>query len=178
MYDSFISFDTETTGLNEDARIIELAAIWWVDGQIKDVFDSRFDPSPIDWEDEQVKQAQAINQIAKEELIGCPTFESHVDLLEGFLQLAPVLVAHNAEFDLRMVRQEMDRVGYCFQPERIVCTMRLDQRISPRPHRLASSCARWGVDLKNAHSAFGDAKACGELLLKIQNSGRLPANMQ
>ena len=177
MYERFISIDTETTGFSSAARIIELAVILWVDGKIERVFDGLFDPSPIDWDAEDVKQAQSVNLIDREQLIGGATFESHANMLDGFFQQSPVVVAHNAEFDCRMVRQEMERIGREFRPERICCTMRLDQRISPRPHRLDSCCARWGVELKNAHTAFADAKACGELLLAIQRSGRMPKNM-
>lgn len=178
-HDNFISFDTETTGFDDQAHIIELAACWWVDGELKDVFDSRFDPHPIDWESEAVKQAEAVHHITRDQLDGCPTFAQEFVHLQEFLLRAPLLVAHNAQFDSRMLHQEVGRLGKTLEFNgKVVCTLALDRRLTPRPpHKLADSCRRWGVELKDSHSAFGDAKACGYLLLAMQRSGRLPARL-
>ena len=176
MHRNFIALDTETTGLTANAYVIELAALWFVNGKVQDVFDSRFDPIGIDWDAPTVKQAEAVHKIPKEDLVCCPTFESHVEPLLEFLGRAPVLVMHNAKFDYRMLTQEFARAGFStFRREysELVCTLMLDRLLSPAPHKLADSCNRWGVQLVNAHSAYDDAKACGELLLAMHKSGRV-----
>lgn len=175
-HQDFISFDTETTGFRSDSRIVELAAIRWVGGEVREVFDTRFDPGAIDWEGEAVKQAQAVHHITREMLAGCPTFESHVDQLARFLQASPLLVAHNVAFDLRMLDQEFDRAGRRVDLPDAICTMKLARSLRPGGHKLHESCEMWGVGLpaRDHHTAFGDARACGLLLLAMHARGELP----
>lgn len=176
-HQNFVTLDTETTGFDGSARIIELGMVWFHDGRVRDVLDVRFYPEGLDWESSAVKQAEATHHITRAELEGCPSFASHVEVVEQMMKRAPFIVAHNAEFDLRMVQQEFNRLGRPLQPIRAICTLKLDRQLSPGKHKLADSCRRWGVDLKDAHSALGDAKACGELLLAMWKSGRLPAQL-
>ena len=173
----FLSFDVETSGFHSTDHVLELAVIHWVDGQVAETFCQRFLPVGIDWEAESTKQAQAINHITKEQLEGYPSFGHHAGQLLTLLGRSNVLVGHNAQFDARMLKQEFDRVDRPWTPPVLLCTYEFEKRLSPHPRKLTDACPRWGVELNNAHSAFFDAKATGELLLAMLKSGRIASWM-
>jgi len=85
-----------------------------------------------------------------------------------------VLVGANVCYDLTMLDRELARV---FGPNRnLVCggpvvdTLLLDKRCDtyrPGSRQLADQCAHYGLELTDAHDAFADALACGQLAWKI-----------
>jgi len=170
---NFLAFDTETSGFSSNDHVLELAALHFVDGQVVETFYERFLPIGIDWDAESTKQAQAVNHITQEQLDGYPPFGHHVDQLLALLDKSDILVGHNAQFDARMLKQEFARVGRVWAPKILLCTYEFEKRLSPHPRKLADACPRWGVKLSNAHSAFFDAQATGELVLAMQRSGRI-----
>ena len=82
-----------------------------------------------------------------------------------------LLVAHNAPFDLRMLRQECCKFDLCFGCSGIdTCdTLALSRRLRPDlpDHRLATLVERLPVDGVNSHDALDDALACAGVLFKL-----------
>ncbi|MDD4820881.1 MAG: exonuclease domain-containing protein [Flavobacteriales bacterium] len=85
-----------------------------------------------------------------------------VEITEGC-----AIVAHNAEFDYRMLRQEFARLGYIFE-RNTICTVKESQRLIPgqESYSLGKLCKALGIPLSSRHRAYGDAEAT-LLLLQI-----------
>lgn len=179
--DDFIAYDTETTGFDSGARIIELAIVRFSGGEIKEIFSSTFDPPDVDWGSPSVQDASAINGLTKEKLAGCPTFGSHAGIILEYFQKCGVWVAHNAKFDQRMLQQEFRKWGREFQPTNqhwSLCTLSIARQLNSNfgGNKLAEACARYGVELIDAHTAEADTIAAGQLFIKQLQSGKLPNN--
>lgn len=75
-----------------------------------------------------------------------------------------VLVAHNAEFDYRILRTEFSRLGYNFQIKTL-CTVELSKRLLPEQpsHSLGKLVRALGIPMADRHRASGDAMATVKL---------------
>ncbi|EHQ43786.1 exonuclease domain-containing protein [Myroides odoratus] len=71
-----------------------------------------------------------------------------------------VLVAHNAAFDYRVLRNEFSRLGYDFQKDTL-CTVELAQKLLPEmpSYSLGKLVRTLGIPLADRHRAYGDALA-------------------
>ncbi|MGG5507294.1 MULTISPECIES: exonuclease domain-containing protein [unclassified Myroides] len=71
-----------------------------------------------------------------------------------------VLVAHNAAFDYRVLRNEFSRLGYDFQKDTL-CTVELAQKLLPEmpSYSLGKLVRNLGIPLADRHRAYGDALA-------------------
>lgn len=71
-----------------------------------------------------------------------------------------VLVAHNASFDYRVLRNEFSRLGYDFQKDTL-CTVELAQKLLPEmpSYSLGKLVRTLGIPLADRHRAYGDALA-------------------
>src|SRR5690606_1389435 len=76
-------------------------------------------------------------------------------------------VAHNAQFDRRLVWHAFAALGYdvpVIEPTSL-CTMRTGAQLFPAaPRSLAGACLHHGIALDAAHEALADARAAAELL--------------
>lgn len=176
----FLAFDTETTGFRSDARIVEIGCVLFDDGEPVERWSSLIHPVGIDWEDANVKKALEVNKLAAAEIETGPTFDKIVDELLAAFSSAGIWVAHNAEFDLRMLSQEFQRLGHPripLEPARGVrCTLALSRALHPRErgHKLSEAAARWGIVPDGLHRASSDALTCGRILNAM---GELPTDI-
>ena len=71
-----------------------------------------------------------------------------------------VLVAHNAQFDYRILRTEFRRLGYDFQ-RKTLCTVDLSKQLIPdaESHSLGKLARSLGIPMSDRHRANGDALA-------------------
>lgn len=175
--DSWVSFDTETTGFSSEARVLELAVVYFEHGKPVETWSSFFNPPELDWLHPAVLDAQKVNGITKEMCEGAPSFREAIGDIMARLEV-DVWVAHNLNFDKRMLGQEFQRAGYLFdhQPVVEVCTMCSSYQIHPsaQSHSLGATAERWGVIPESAHRAAVDAVATGQILQKMIESGHLP----
>ena len=70
------------------------------------------------------------------------------------------LVAHNAQFDYRILRTEFRRLGYNFQ-RKTLCTVDLSKQLMPEAesHSLGKLVRSLGIPVSDRHRANGDAQA-------------------
>ena len=75
-----------------------------------------------------------------------------------------VLVAHNADFDYRILRTEFRRLGYDFN-QRTLCTVELSKKLLPEQpsHSLGKLVRALGIPMADRHRASGDALATVKL---------------
>jgi DNA polymerase-3 subunit epsilon len=168
----FAVIDFETTGLFPGGhdRVVEVAVVHVDDrGAVTGQWDTLVNP-------QRDLGPQHIHQIRAAEVMGAPTFPQIagelVDLLAG-----RVLVAHNASFDIRFLRAELERAG-ALPPlalEPWLCTMQLARDFLPGAGRaLADCCAAYDIELEDAHRASVDAFATAQLLAAYMGTGADP----
>lgn len=163
---AFWAFDTETTGLSREDRVIELALVEFKGGApTGQRVVRRFSP-----EGRWSKAAEAVHGITLRELRREPLWRDKAAGLASWLK-GRVLVAHNAAFDRRMLEAELERAGGKLPPVEWVCTRDASKAVHPKAsHKLADMCALKGVPLSNHHRADCDAEACGRLLVALAST--------
>ena len=152
--------DTETTGFSKNDRIVEIAVLTVVGGEIVDEFDTLLqperDPGPVH-----------IHGITPTMVQAAPRFADMAHEIAVRLDGA-VLVAHNIHFDLRMLRQEFDRIPAAdFDAGEGICTYRLTRQ------KLSLAAAEAGLEA-TTHTALGDARAVAALV-QIYSPTRRPS---
>jgi DNA polymerase-3 subunit epsilon len=177
--DSFVALDTETTGFGPKARIIEVAAVVFENRVPVREWSSLLLPEDVDWGSEKVAQALSVNKLTREQLQGKPTFAQVLpDLLVELSH--DVLVAHNAEFDLAMLNQELQRLNRpVLSPQLLVCTRDLAFRFNwtNDGNKLDQAASRYGIAFEDAHRAAVDARTCGAILGAILEKHPLPTEV-
>ncbi len=176
--DSWIAFDCETTGLDEKARIVEIAVVRFERGVVVREWAELICPPGVDWDHIDVRRALDVNKLTPEALKGKPTFEALLPVLAAELS-HDVWVAHNAEFDVKMLNQELARIGQpVAAPKLLVCTRNLGSHLNDGPtgNRLFEVAERYGIPQSDAHRAAVDARTCGSILAAMMTAGKLPAD--
>lgn len=166
----FAVIDVETTGLSPQAdRVLQLAVVRvTTSGQVLDEWSAVFDPQgPVG--------ATHIHGLTPEDVRGQPTFEARLHEISSLLA-GHVLVAHNAAFDMAFVAQGFARAGWELPPVPVVCTLESSSYYLPdlERRRLIDCCTSAGVELRDAHSALGDARATAALFSTYMDPHRSP----
>jgi len=159
-----IVWDTETTGREHDARIVEIAVarVRLSDGHVESMWSQLVNPGcriPAEVsrvhgiDDAAVRGAPSIAQVL-------PTF------LRGAVQRALPLVAHNAVFDLARVLFEAQRSDVHLPGTIPVhCSLEASRKLHRTVgHGLSVVAQRYGVAVADAHRAEGDVRMLAAVL--------------
>lgn len=151
--------DIETTGGKYNEEGITEIAIYKFDGhQIVDQFFSLVNP-------EKNIQPFVINLtgINNQMLRNAPKFH---EVAKRIIEITEncTIVAHNAQFDNRILSTEFDRLGYPFE-KNMLCTVELSKKLIPDlpSYSLGKLVRSLGIPITDRHRAQGDAKATVEL---------------
>ena len=151
--------DIESTGGKYNEEGITEIAIYRFDGhQIIDCFISLINPErPIQ---EFVTKLTGINNNM---LVNAPKFYEVAKRIVEITDNA-TLVAHNAQFDYRILKTEFNRLGYAYNRSTL-CTVTLSQELLPEAesHSLGKLVRSLGLPVTDRHRANGDALATLEL---------------
>ena len=164
----YIVFDVETPNrYNNRMSAIGISVV--EDGRIVDKFFSLVDPEqPFDWFNTR------LTGINEETVFGAPTFPELWERIEPLMS-SGILVAHNAGFDLGVLRRCL--LAYEIEWKPVVqglCTVVMGRRLLPGiSHRLNNMCDYYGISL-NHHQADSDSHACAEILLRYMEGGADP----
>lgn len=151
--------DIETTGGQFNEEGITEIAIYKFDGhQIIDQFISLVNPEiPIQ---PFVVKLTGINNAM---LRSAPKFH---EVAKRIVEITDdcILVAHNADFDYRILRTEFRRLGYDFNTKTL-CTVELAKKLLPEQtsHSLGKLVRALGIPMADRHRASGDAMATVKL---------------
>lgn len=151
--------DIESTGGNYDEEGIMEIAIYRFDGHtVVDKFSGLINP-----EREIQPFVTKLTGIDASLLQGAPRF---CDVAQRIVEITKgaTLVAHNAQFDYRILRTEFRRLGYTYQ-RKTLCTVTLSQKLLPdaSSHSLGKLVRSLGISVSHRHRAHGDALATLEL---------------
>ncbi|MBE0391628.1 DNA polymerase-3 subunit epsilon [Flavobacterium sp. 7E] len=151
--------DIETTGGAFNEEGITEIAIYKYDGhEIVDQFISLVNPEiPIQ---PFVVKLTGINNSM---LVSAPKF---YEIAKRIIEITDdcVIVAHNADFDYRILRTEFRRLGYDFTMKTL-CTVELSKKLLPEQpsHSLGKLVRALGIPMADRHRASGDALATVKL---------------
>lgn len=100
-----------------------------------------------------------------------PNFAALWQTIEPLLQ-SGILVAHNAVFDLGVLKKCLQAYGIAWKSSvKYLCTVQAARRLLPgMRHSLDVMCDYYGIAL-NHHQADSDSRACAEILLHYLESG-------
>ena len=139
------------------------------DGRITDSFYSLVDPEqPFDW------FITRLTGLDSRAVAGAPTFPELWPRIEPIFS-SGILVAHNASFDMGVLRKCLTDYGIRWKPKADgLCTVLMGRRILPGvSHKLNDLCDYYGIRLDH-HRADSDSRACAEILLRYMKSGADP----
>ena len=152
--------DLETTGgkFNEES-IIEVAAYRFDGVAITDQFISLVNPQR-----DIHPYVEKLTGITSKMVKTAPKFH---EVAKRIIEITSdsILVAHNAQFDYRILQLEFKRLGFEFSMKSL-CTVILSQELLPEQesYKLGRLSRNLGIPLKDRHRASGDALATVELL--------------
>ncbi len=152
----YVVFDIETTGLEPTQHeITEIGALKLKGNEVQGVFSSLVRPrNPIPSEitrftgidDEMVEASPSIREV-----------------LPRFIEFAgdAFLIAHNAEFDVAFIKQNLKRYLDKDLPNSIICTVKISRYLFPdlENHKLHTVAGHLGIPVDNRHRAMGDTEA-------------------
>ena len=163
----FVVFDTETTGLSiEKDAIVQIGAVRVLNGRVVDgeVFDSYVNPGrpipPVSTE---------IHHVTDAHVADAPDIGAAGRAFHHFARDA-VLVAHNAPFDIGLLRASETQMGVEWTHP-VLDTVLLSAAVfgTTEEHSLDALCDRLSITIPAAHrhTAMGDAIATAEALVKL-----------
>lgn len=162
----FVAIDIESTGLDhEKDEVIEVALVRFQNGVAVDRYQTLVKPG------QEVRAfIHSLTGISAEDLNTAPVFADVANSIRTFIGSSP-LVAHNAQFDSRFLKQAYTKMGQVFEVNSAFDTLLLSRVIwqEVSNHRLETLIASLGIERAASHRALPDAQACGELfVLSIQ----------
>lgn len=179
--------DVETTGLSDDDRVVSFGAVeldtstlgsgTWKIEETHLIFDPGVPSHPM---------ALKVHGYDDWTLRHQPPFPFYAHLVKSMISQCDLLVAHNADFDLRFLSRELASARETWPDAKIYCTMQAERRRG-RPAGLDAVCSRIGVPSRGRrHSAFDDAFRAMQVFLHqsgvsangLASSTKKPSNLK
>ena len=159
-----IVFDTETTGREHDARIVEIAAarVRLSDGLVESMWSQLVNPGVAI-----PREATAVHHITDAMVRGMPTAAQVLAVfVRAIVARGLPLVAHYADFDLARVRYDAQRCDVALPKSVPVhCSLEASRKLHrTKGHALPIVAARYGVAVTNAHRAEADVRTLAAVL--------------
>ena len=160
----FMVVDTETNGLaGDDCELTEVGAVLVGGGELHDRWSSLCRTSaPLR------RGIQRLTGITQAMVDGAPSLEDVLPPLSELLQ-GRVLVAHNAPFDRRVLRQAFGRIGLEWPDPPVICTAAMARSMLPLQRRrgLGVLADALGIEVHTVHRALADAETCARVLCAL-----------
>ncbi|MGB0098093.1 MAG: 3'-5' exonuclease, partial [Solirubrobacteraceae bacterium] len=160
----FLVVDTETNGLGGDAcELTEVGAVLVGGGELHDRWSSLVRTAiPLR------RGIQRFTGITQKMVDSAPALEEALPPLGERLH-GRVMVAHNAPFDRRVLRQGFERIGLEWPAPPVLCTAALARAMLPlqRVRRLGALADALGIEVELAHRALADAETCARVLCAL-----------
>lgn len=151
--------DTESSRhpSHEPNRIVEIGLVLWdteTDSPLAEI-ETLVNPNSV-----MEEESSKIHGLKPSDLEGAPSFREVADWLPHFLN-ERVICGFNVSFDIRMLNYEFGRAGSSFRIANSFCAR---YGIPGNNKSLQDVCEALGIEIKNAHTALGDARATLQIL--------------
>jgi DNA polymerase-3 subunit epsilon len=160
----FLVVDTETNGLSGDAcEMTEVGAVLVGGGELHDRWSTLCRTSaPLQ------RGIQRFTGITQAMVDSAPSLEDVLPPLAERLA-GRILVAHNAPFDRRVLRQAFERIGLEWPNPPVICTAAVARKLLPlqRKRGLGALADALGIEVELAHRALADAETCARVLCAL-----------
>ena len=162
----FLVVDTETNGLAGDAcELTEVGAVLVGGGELHDRWETLVGVrAPL------ARGIQRFTGITQAMVDEAPPAELGAARARRRSCDGRVLVAHNARFDRRVLRQAFDRAGLRWPDPPVLCTVALARRFAPA-RAPARAAPRWpsrsGIEVEVTHRALADAETCARVFCAL-----------
>lgn len=168
----FAVIDCETTGLEQKHKVLEVAVLTY-DNDLN--FTGSYETVLNPKKDLGLVSLHGINGLIASE---APLFPQISTSLAHLLN-DRIIVGHNVKFDIGFICREFSKVGSWFWwSGACLDTVRLARslNLNVENYKLGTLCEYFGIPLKNAHTAMGDAHATAQLFMKLLdlNGKQLP----
>ena len=160
----FCALDTETTGLKPaEERIIEIGAVKFDANGVIDTFSTLVNPRVLI-----PHFCQELTGITNKMVFGQKEFKEIAGEFLEFLGEETIIIAHNAQFDLRFVNAEQERMNRPPLPNKAIDTLRFSRWTFPENEHwtLQFLAEQLKIEVKAAHRAADDARVCMEIFKK------------
>lgn len=161
----YIAFDVETPN-HENNRMSAIGITVIENGEITDEFYSLVNPETyFDYFNTR------LTGISEDSVAQSPAFDEVWQKIKPLME-SGMLVAHNAVFDLGVLKKCLQAYGIEWRPyTRYICTVQAGRRLLPGiSHKLNDMCDYYNISL-NHHHAASDSRACAEILLRYIQDG-------
>jgi len=167
----FLVVDTETNGrAGEECELTEVGAVLVGGGELHDRWETLVTVrAPLS------RAIQRFTQISQGMVDAAPAADAVLPDLADQMH-GRVLVAHNASFDRRVLKQAFARAELDWPDPPVLCTVALARRFAPlaRQRRLAALADALGIEVEVEHRALADAETCARVFCAL--FGRLCAH--
>ncbi|CAH2466682.1 exonuclease, DNA polymerase III, epsilon subunit [Bacillus cereus VD118] len=167
----YVVIDFETTGFNPyNDKIIQVAAVKYRNHELVDQFVSYVNPErPIP------SRITSLTGITNYRVSDAPTIEEVLPLFLAFLH-TNVIVAHNASFDMRFLKSNVNMLGLPEPKNKVIDTVFLAKKYMKHApnHKLETLKRMLGIRL-SSHNAFDDCITCAAVYQKcasIEEEGK------
>ena len=160
----FVALDTETNGrMGELCEVTEIGAVLVGGGELHDELESlvrverplsrgieRFTGITQAMVDDAPPPADVLPRVA--------------EMLEG-----RILVAHNAQFDRRVLKQAFERCDLKWPNPPVLCTVAMARKFAPLAGQrgLAKLAGSLGIEVEGVHRALVDARTCARIFCAL-----------
>lgn len=163
--DKYLILDTETTGLDWNDEIIELAIL---DTKGNVLYESMFKPNQ-----EIPREATSIHGITDDMVKDCPNFASEWEKIWTIIKDKTLLI-YNDNFDTSMLYRTLEQHEIVLEDDfrfNSFCIMKFYQNYQQdrRWTSLSNACWEMDVKIKQDHRALGDCQMVLELIKAIAN---------
>ena len=160
----YLVVDTETNGCSGPAcEITEIGAVLVGGGELHDRWETLLAVrAPLG---RGIQRFTGISQAMVDE---APPAEAMLGDLAALMQ-GRVLVAHSAQFDVRVLRQAFAREGLGWPEPPVLCTVALARRLAPlaRQRKLGPLAEHLGIEVGVTHRALADAETCARVFCAL-----------
>ncbi|MBL4560882.1 MAG: 3'-5' exoribonuclease [Labilibaculum sp.] len=108
----------------------------------------------------------SIHGITEEDVRNEPSFNFIWEEVENYLH-GEMVIAHNASFDVSVLRACLETYGICFPEFDYMCTVQISRNIWPNMpnHKLNTMANLFNIPLRH-HDALEDTLACAKIAIK------------